>query len=69
MVAARSGGGLACLARFRADPDPALRRLTTPTPAPPSDICILVHRDSRSTPRIKATFKAIGETLRAMLPG
>ena len=69
VVAARSGGGLACLACFRADPDPALRRLATPTPAPPAEICVLVHRDSRSTPRIKATSTAIGETLRTMLPG
>ena len=69
VVAARSGGGLACLARFRADPDPALRMLATPTPAPPADICILVHRDSRGTPRIRATSSAIGDTVRAMMPG
>ena len=34
VVAARSGGGLACLACFRADPDPSLVRLPTPTPSP-----------------------------------
>ncbi len=69
VVAARSGGGLACLARFRADPDPALTLLAPPTPAPPADICILVHKDSRGTPRIRATSAAIGDTVRAMLPG
>ncbi len=50
MVAARSGGGLACLACFRADADPALTKLATPSPAPPADVYLLFHRDSRSTP-------------------
>ncbi len=44
VVAARSGGGLACLARFRADRDPALTRLQTPTQPPPAEVCILIHK-------------------------
>lgn len=68
VVAARSGGGLACLARFRADRDPALTRLETPTPPPPADVCILVHKDNRSTPRIRATSAAIAEAVGAFLP-
>ncbi len=69
VVAARSGGGLACLACFRADPDPALTKLETPSSAPPADICVLFHKDSRSTPRIRATASAITEAVRAVLPG
>ena len=68
VVAARSGGGLACLARFRADPDPALTRLETPTPPPAVEVCILVHRDSRATPRIRATSAVIAEAVSAFLP-
>ena len=68
VVAARSGGGLACLARFRADRDPSLIRLDTPTSPPAADICILVHKDSRSTPRIRATTAVIAEAVGAFLP-
>ncbi len=68
VVAARSGGGLACLARFRADPDPCLTMLPTPNPAPAADICVLVHKDSRSTPRIQVTTAAIAHAVRGMLP-
>ena len=68
VVAARSGGGLACLARFRADRDPALTRLDTPTPPPPAAVCILVHKDNRSTPRIRATSAAIAEAVGTFLP-
>ncbi len=68
VVAARSGGGLACLARFRADRDPSLTRLDTPTSPPTADICILVHKDSRSTPRIRATTAVIAEAVGASLP-
>lgn len=68
VVAARSGGGLACLARFRADPDPCLTLLPTPTPAPTADICVLVHKDSRATPRIQVTTAAIAVAIRGMLP-
>ena len=68
VVAARSGGGLACLACFRADPDPALAKLPCPSPAPSADICVLVHKDSRTTPRIRATTAAIADAVRGMLP-
>lgn len=69
VVAARSGGGLACLACFRADPDPALVKLATPTPAPVADVCVLLHRDSRSTPRLRAASSVIAEAVRSVLPG
>lgn len=69
LVAARSGGGLACLACFRADRDPSLCKLATPTAAPPADVCVLVHKDSRTTPRIRAASSVIAEAVRAVLPG
>lgn len=69
VVAARSAGGLACVACFRADPDPSLTKLATPTPAPSADVCVLVHKDSRETPRIRAATSVIAEAIRAALPG
>ena len=68
VVAARSGGGLACLACFRADPDPALSKIPTPLPAPPAEVFVLVHKDSRATPRIRATSAVIAEAVSAALP-
>ena len=68
VVGTRCGGGLACLARFRADPDPTLTRLETPTQPPPAEVCILVHKDSRSTPRIRATSAVIADAVGAVLP-
>ena len=69
VVAARSGGGLACVACFRADRDPSLIKLATPVSAPPADVCVLVHKDSRGTPRIRAASAIIAEAIRAALPG
>ena len=68
VVSARSGGGLACLACFRADPDPALTKLATPNPAPPVDVSLLIHKDSRDTPRIRTASSAIAEAVKLVLP-
>jgi DNA-binding transcriptional LysR family regulator len=62
----RSGGGLACLARFRADVETGLRCLETPSIAPTTDIWLVVHKDSRHTPRIRATLTAITKCVRAL---
>ena len=62
----RSGGGLACLARFRADGEPGLIRLKTPSVAPTTDIWLVVHKDSRNTPRVRATLTAITKCVRAL---
>jgi DNA-binding transcriptional LysR family regulator len=63
---ARSGGGLACLARFRADVEQGLSRLKTPLVAPTTDIWLVVHKDSRNTPRVRATLTAITKCVRAL---
>ena len=63
---ARSGGGLAYLARFRADMEQGLSRLKTPSVAPTTDIWLVVHKDSRNTPRVRATLTAITKCVRAL---
>jgi DNA-binding transcriptional LysR family regulator len=55
------GGGLACLARFRADRETGLIRLTIPSPVPSAQLWLVVHRDNRQTPRIRATLTLITE--------
>lgn len=66
--AARVGGGLACLARFRGDPDPDLRLIETPNPPPKTDIWLVVHHDSRGMPRIRAAMSAIADAVKLMAP-
>lgn len=68
IAAARNGGGLACLARFRADADPALTPIATPCQAPASDVYLLFHKDNRDTPRIRATSTVVGVAIQAALP-
>lgn len=60
------GGGLACLARFRADREEHLTRLDTPPPAPSMPIWLVVHRDNRQTPRIRAALTHIAECVREL---
>ncbi|HWN52718.1 MAG TPA: LysR family transcriptional regulator [Xanthobacteraceae bacterium] len=62
----RCGGGLACLARFRADVETGLRRIATPFIPPTMDIWLVVHKDSRHTPRVRATLTAITKCVRAL---
>jgi len=56
--ATRSGAGLAVLPCYLGDPDPALRRI-----APLKDVVeeqwLLVHRDLRALPRVRAVMDAI----------
>ena len=66
LSAARSGGGLVCLARFRADHDLGLRRLATPVPAPTTEISLVVHKDSRAIPRNRVVLAAITEALKSL---
>lgn len=68
VMSAIHGGGLACLARFRADREPALQRLATPLPVPTASIWLVVHRDNRQTPRIRAVLTHITERVRQMAP-
>ncbi len=60
---AYSGGGLALLPRFRADAEPALRFIATPTPVPSASIWLGVHHDSRSVPRVRVVLDCIAEAV------
>ena len=68
VVAAVHGGGLACLARFRADRETGLCRLAIPPPVPTASVWLVVHRDNRQTPRIRAVLTHITENVRQMAP-
>jgi DNA-binding transcriptional LysR family regulator len=68
VVAALHDGGLACLARFRADREDGLVRLATPPPVPTASIWLVVHRDNRQMPRIRAVLTHITEHVRQMAP-
>lgn len=59
VAAATNGGGLACLARFRADRETALIRVERPPPVPTARIWLVVHRDNQKTPRIRAVLTHI----------
>lgn len=62
--AAVHSGGLACLARFRADREHGLTRLLAPSPVPSAGIWLVVHRDSRATARIRAALTHITASVR-----
>jgi DNA-binding transcriptional LysR family regulator len=62
--AAHSGGGVALLPRFRADAEPALRRIATPAPVPVAEIWLGVHRENRQMPRVRAVLDCIAEVVR-----
>lgn len=64
--AAINGGGLACLARFRADREPGLTRLKIPLRVPEAGIWMVMHRDNRRMPRIQAVSSFIREHVRQL---
>lgn len=66
LQATRDGAGLACLARFRADDDPDLVALPTPMPSPKTDIFLVVHKDNRGTPRVRAVLDAVAATMKSL---
>lgn len=68
VAAAVHGGGLACLARFRADGEAGLRRLPAPLPVPTARIWLVVHRDNRATPRIRVALTHITGCVRQLAP-
>jgi len=68
VAAAVHGGGLACLARFRADPEGGLSRLLVPPPIPTASVWLVVHRDNRQTPRIRVALTHITGCVRQLAP-
>jgi DNA-binding transcriptional LysR family regulator len=65
VFAAIYGGGLACLARFRADSEERLVRLIAPVSVPTMEIWLMVHKDNRDTARIRAVLNRINESFRS----
>lgn len=64
-AAARTGLGLAVLPDFLGEPDPTLERYDA-TPAPPSrDVWLLVHRDLRQAPLVRAVMEFLVECIKA----
>ena len=63
--AAACGGGLALLPRFRADAEPALRRIAAPAPVPPAAVWLGVHGDNRRVPRVRTVLDCIAEAVRS----
>ena len=61
---ANCAGGLALLPRFRADGEPALRRIATPVPVPSAEIWLGAHQENRSVPRVRAVLDCIAEVVR-----
>ena len=66
LMAAARGSGLACLARFRADQEPDLVRLSPPTEPPTAGIWLTVHKDSRDTARIRTVMTHIVDHVRSL---
>lgn len=62
--AAKSGAGIAALARYRADAVPDLIRLKTNPPDLVRDIWLGVHSDMRHMPRVRAVMDAVVDTLK-----
>ena len=64
VLAAANGGGLACLACFRADREERLVRLEVPSEPPIADIWLMVHKDNRDNPRIRIVLTHITDCVR-----
>ena len=65
VVAAVHGAGIACLARFRADQEPKLVQLPTPSPVPTTGLWLVLHKDNRSNARIRAILTLIADGIRS----
>jgi DNA-binding transcriptional LysR family regulator len=63
-AAARTGLGLAVLPHFLGEPDPTLERYNA-APAPPSrDVWLLVHRDLRQAPLVRAVMEFLTDCIK-----
>ncbi len=63
--AAKSGAGIAALARYRADDEPGLVRIDRGKPDLLRDIWLGVHMDMRHMPRVRAVTDAVSGALKA----
>lgn len=68
LEAARAGAGLAVLPCYLGDPEPALRRVGGVIPDVFGDQWLLVHRDLRALPRVRAVMDAVVELFQRERP-
>jgi len=64
VLAAAHGGGLACLACFRADLQAELVRIKAPNDPPRATLSLIVHKDNSDIPRIRVALTHITESVR-----
>ncbi len=63
-AAARVGIGLALLPHFIGDPEPGLRRCTIASNAVRRDVWLVVHRDMRAAPNVRAVMEFLDDCLK-----
>jgi DNA-binding transcriptional LysR family regulator len=68
LALATAGVGLACLARLVADDVPSLKRIETSHAPPTPTLWMGMHRDVRSTPRVRAVASFLVARLRELQP-
>jgi DNA-binding transcriptional LysR family regulator len=66
--AVRKGSGLGVLPCFSGDRDPVLHRLTAPLPEITRDLYLVVHRDVRRAPAVRAVMDALIEIFKREAP-
>lgn len=66
LAAVAANGGLACLARYRADQDYRLVRIAEAQRPPDADLWLVMHRDNRLTARMRAVADHIAEHARCL---
>jgi DNA-binding transcriptional LysR family regulator len=65
-AAARAGVGLAALPHFMGDSDPRLGRYQTDRKSVSRDVWLVVHRDLRHTPAVRAVMEFLASCLRPL---
>jgi DNA-binding transcriptional LysR family regulator len=65
---ASAGVGLTTLPRALGDATPGLRLLVPPAPVPGRKVWLGVHRDTRSTPRVRALADFLAKEMRRLGP-
>ena len=63
-----ANGGIACLARHRAEQDYRLVRLSTPNLPPDGGLWLVMHKDHRSTPRMRVVADHIANHAKGLAP-
>lgn len=66
LAAVAANGGLACLARYRADQDYRLVKLKEAREPPEANLWLVMHRDNRLTARMRAVADHIAEHARCL---